>query len=169
MRIAVIGLGCSVSLYAEGFDLTIGVNDTWRKVKTDVLVCLDKRSAFTADRLRVIDQSKPQAFYSQMIQWDTRPDFRKIEFYPTYPDKICKLDGPKYEKSFFSPFVAMQIAYRVYGATEIHVFGVDMTNHPHLKGKLLDKIKLHFKNLCKAMTDCKIIVYGDGILKDCLQ
>ena len=164
MRIAVIGLGCSVSLYAEGFDLTIGVNDTWHKVKTDVLVCLDKRSAFTADRLRVIDQSRPQAFYSQIVNWDTRPDFRKIEFYPNYPDRVCRLDGPKYEKSFFSPFVAIQIAYREYHATEIHVFGVDMTNHPHLKGKLLDKIKLHFDNLRKAMPDCLLTVYGQGIL-----
>ena len=166
MRIALIGLGCSADEYAEGFDLTIGVNDVWRKVKTDVLVCLDRRSAFSSDRLRVIDQSRPQAFYSQIVAWDTRPDFHKIEFYPNYPDRVCRLEGPKYEKSLFSPFVAIQIAYREYHATEIHLFGVDMTNHPHLKGKMLDKIRLHFKNLCNAMTDCKIIVYGDGILKD---
>lgn len=166
MRIALIGLGCSASEYAEGFDLTIGVNDVWRKVRTDVLVCLDKRSAFSSDRLRVIDQSKPQAFYSQIVAWDTRPDFHKIELYPTYPDRVCRLDGPKYEKSFFSPYVAMQIAYKEYHATELHVFGVDMTNHPHLKGNLLKKIRLHFDNLRNAMTDCKIIVYGNGILKD---
>lgn len=164
MRIAVIGLGSSVAEYQGGYDLTIGVNDTWRKVKTDVLVCLDKRSAFTADRLRVIDQSRPQAFYSQIVQWDTRPDFHKIEINPSYPERVCRVDGDKYEKSYFSPFVAIQIAYKVYKATEIDLYGIDMTNHQHLKGNLLKKIRLHFDNLRAAMKDCKLTVYGQGVL-----
>ena len=75
-KIAVIGLGESWKLYKEEeYDLSIGVNDVWRNVKTDVLVCVDPRKNFTADRLKTIDESKPTAFYSQIVNWDSRPDF----------------------------------------------------------------------------------------------
>ena len=167
--IAIIGLGPSKDLFKpEGFDKTIGVNDIWRFYKTDVIVCLDREKAFTSERLKVINESKPEAFYSQVVNWDTRPEFIKINISPGYPEKICILDRNLMAKSYCSPFVACQIAFWFYGATEIHLYGIDMTNHPHLNGTLCGKIKTHFKNLAIALEEkgCKMIIYGNGILTE---
>jgi hypothetical protein len=169
MTIAVLGLGPSLNLFrAEEFELSIGVNDIWRHHHTDVIVCLDKFSAFTPERLKVIQNSKPKAFYSQMVIWDTRPDFVKINLQLGYPDRICTVETSVFWKSFCSPFVACQVAYWHYGATEIHVFGVDLVNHPHLDQPLCGRIKVHFKHLkvALALKGCEMIIHGDGILKD---
>ena len=165
MNVSIIGLGPSWKLYESGF--SIGVNDVWRNVKTDVIVCLDYESVFTPDRLRVIKESTPQAFYSQIINWDHRKDFRKVDIIPGYHTFI-DLKRPGYYKSYCSPFVACQIAYKEYGADEIHLYGVDLTNHPHLDGKLCSKIVEHFAGLQKALNEAgaKIVVHGEGILKN---
>jgi hypothetical protein len=169
-KIAILGLGPSIGLFNQAdFELSIGVNDIWRVIKSDVVVCLNYQKVFNQDRLKYIDESKPKAFYSQIVNWDARPDFKKIDISPGYPaDRYVNLDVPGYYKSYCSPFVAVQIAYKVYGATEIHLFGVDMTNHPHLDHALCDKIKMHFRHLKIALLDknCLLIVHGDGILKD---
>jgi hypothetical protein len=167
MKIAVLGLASSVSEFnAADFDFSIGVNDIWRIVNADAVVCLDNRKAFTQDRLKVIDECKPQAFYSQIVAWDVRPDFRKIDIAPGYPDTYCNLNA--YQKSYCSPFVAVQIAWKIYKATEIHLFGVDLLNHPHLDQQLCVKIKSHFRHLKKALTErgCPLIIHGQGILID---
>jgi hypothetical protein len=169
IKIAVLGLGKSLSLFKkENFDLSIGVNDIWRYVKTDIVVCLDHEKVFKPERLKAIKESAPQAFYSQIVNWDYRKDFIKLNFYSQYPEIGCNIDKPTYEKSFCSPFVAAQIAYKEYGADEIHVFGVDLLNHPHLDARLCGRIKKHFINLKTALikVDCKLIIHGEGILKD---
>lgn len=162
-----LGLGQSISLYEENsYDLSIGVNDIWKIVKTDVVVCLNKPNEFIPDRLKWINDSRPEAFYSQAVIWDIRPDFRKIDFIPGYPDRFCKLDSPAYHKSFCSPFVACQVAYKEYHADEIHLFGVDLVDHPHLDKNICAKIKIHFENLNVALKakGCILMVHGNGIL-----
>jgi hypothetical protein len=168
MKIAVCGLGESIKLYTPEYNLTIGVNDIWRVVKTDVVVCLDNPFVFNPDRLKTINECKPRAFYSQMVIWDTRPDFVKIDFLPGYPDNIVQFETTKLHKSLCSPFVACEIAYKFYFADEIHIFGVDLTNHPHLSGELCAKIVTHFRNLKTALSQkgCELIIHGEGILKD---
>ena len=165
--VAVLGLGPSKELFTgEGFDTVIGVNDIWRFYHTDVIVCLDREKAFTPDRLKVIKESKPKAFYSQVINWDYRDDFQPIKIQPGYPESGCRLDPVYMAKSYCSPFVACQVAYWYYGATEIHLFGVDLINHPHLNNVLCTKIILHFGHLRKALKEkgCDMIVHGKGIL-----
>jgi hypothetical protein len=169
MKIAVLGLGSSLTLFEKDkFDLSIGVNDIWRFVKTDVVVCLDHAKVFKTDRLKVINECTPDAFYSQIVNWDIKKNFRKLNFHSQYPELACNLDNPKYEKSFCSPFVATQVAYREYEADEIHLFGVDMVDHPHLDTKLCSRIKRHFINLKSALNkkNCKLIIHGEGILKE---
>jgi hypothetical protein len=169
MKIAVLGLGPSLKDFSkEDFELSIGVNDIWRYHQSEAIVCLNHPKEFKTDRLKVINESKPQAFYSQMVVWDIRPDFRKIELIPGYPANICHLDLPAFYKSYCSPFVAVQIAYRYYQADEIHLFGVDLINHPFLNKELCTKIKIHFFNLQVALAEKNSImqVHGDGILKD---
>jgi hypothetical protein len=110
-KIAVLGLGPSLSEFkAEEYEVSIGVNDIWRYIKTDVVVCLDYQRAFTAERWRYIEDSRPKAFYSQIVQYDTRPDFVKIDLAPGYPDHACNLNTKYLQKSFCSPFVAAQVA-----------------------------------------------------------
>jgi len=168
MGAVVLGLGASLSLYKPAGELTIGVNDIWQYFKTDIVVCLDKLGAFTPDRLRTINNCTPKAFYSQMACWNRRSDYQKIEFNDSYPDRTCDISGWKYQKSYCSPFVAVQIAFRYYERDEIHLYGVDLLNHPHLNYAMTMKIKTHFINLKRALEaeGCHLIVHGDGILKD---
>ena len=165
--VAILGLGPSRELFKpDWYDTVIGVNDIWRYFQTDAIVCLDHEKVFTPNRLKVIRESKPDAFYSQIVNWDTRDDFVKINIRPGYPENICILDRNLMVKSYCSPFIACQIAFWYYDATEIHVFGVDMINHPHLNGTLCSKIKVHFKNLGIALNEkgCEMIIHGNGIL-----
>jgi|WetSurMetagenome_2_1015567.scaffolds.fasta_scaffold23034_4 hypothetical protein len=176
-KIAVLGLGPSLGLFnPNDFDLTIGVNDIWSKYHSDYIVCVDAYQRFTPERLKIINESKPIKFYSQFptkenpkaTYWSDRDDYEHIELLPYYPDYICQLDTPKLPKSLCSPFIATVIAYKLLDATEIHLFGVDMDNHPNLKGKTLDKIKLHFTLLKQALRGkgVKLIIHGSGILKN---
>jgi hypothetical protein len=168
-KIAVLGLGKSLDLFSpEGFETSIGVNDIWRKYECENIVCLNPPKDFVADRLNVINKSKPDKFFSQIVIWDSRPDFEKINILPGYPDRICRLDQPQYEKSFCSPFVAVQIAWKYFHSGEIHLFGVDIIDHPHLKGEVCRKIKIHFQNLKDALQkkNCFLIIHGNGILTE---
>jgi hypothetical protein len=167
-KIAVCGLGESIKLYTPDYDLTIGVNDIWRIVKTDVVVCLDNPKVFNPDRLKVINECTPQAFYSQMVVWDTRKDFIKINLLDGYPDNLVQFNTPALHKSLCSPFVACEIAYKFYFADEIHLFGVDLINHPHLDKPLCAKIITHFRNLKTALNKkgCDLIIHGEGILRN---
>jgi hypothetical protein len=168
-KIAILGLGYSINEFnPDQFDASIGVNDIWKYHKTDAVVCLDKPSMFEADRLKVINDCSPKRFYSQLVIYDSRSDFYKIDFLPGYPDVYCQLDTIALHKSYCSPFVAAQIAFKDYFASEIHLFGVDLVNHPHLDKTLCDRIKKHFRNLKVAFTEknCDLIVHGEGILKD---
>jgi hypothetical protein len=167
MKVAVLGLGPSLTEFkAEDYELSVGVNDIWRYHPSEAVVCLDKRQSFIYERMKVIDECKPKAFYSHMVIYDTRPDFIKINLAPGYPDGSCNIDTPYLQKSFCSPFVAVQVAWRYYFADEIHLLGVDLVDHPHLNKDVCVKIKLHFQNLKTALQqkNCLLIVHGSGIL-----
>lgn len=172
MKIAVLGLGPSLDKFCpNSFDQVIGVNDIWSRYPAPIMVVLNGEHEFIPSRLKVIHESKPDVFYSQMVKWDYRPEFHKLNFLPGYPDNICILDLPSIPRSLCSPFVACVIAWKYYDATEIHVFGVDLTNHPNLNFTLCQKIKHHFHNLQSALQlkGCRIIIHGDGILADMNQ
>jgi hypothetical protein len=165
-KINVLGLGASLSLYIPDGSLAIGVNDIWSRVKTDYIVCLDKRERFIPERLKTIDESEPIIFFSQLDDWQERKDFEKIELQPDFPNYKCPINSKKLPKSLCSPFVATVIAYKL-GATEIHLYGVDLVNHPHLEPVTCEQIKLHFRNLKIALIQngCQLIIHGQGILK----
>ena len=173
-KIAILGLGQSLALYEpDNYDTSIGVNDIWRHHKTPYVVCLDHPNVFLKwqDRLKVINECRPTRFYSQIVRWDTHPAFQQITLYPGYPEKHIDIDLPHFYKSFCSPYVSVQIAYKYLDATEIDIYGVDLVNHPHLDRNLCAKIKIHFGHLFTALRkkDVKIQVYGQGILKSLVQ
>ncbi len=165
-KVAVLGLGASVGLFEPaGFDLAIGVNDIWRHYPAEEVVCLDYPRAFNPGRLQVINASRPRRFYSQIVDWDVRPDYQQITLLPGYPDRHIDLKLGLY-KSFCSPFVAVQLAYTQHGAGEIHLYGVDLVNHPHLDHQLCERIKVHFMHLFKYLVNVgvNVRVHGNGIL-----
>lgn len=168
-KIAVLGLGESLNLFNPSeYDFAIGVNDIWRYYESEEVVCLDHRNKFSADRLMIIDNCKPRVFYSQIINWDTRPDFKLIKLAPYYPVVKCNLDTGYMNKSLCSPFVACEIAYKFHDAQEIHLFGVDLIDHPNLDKYMCERIKLHFRNFKIAFSakGRELIVHGNGILKN---
>jgi hypothetical protein len=167
MEVAVFGLGESLALYGGGCAVTFGVNDIWRAMPVDYLVCIDERERFTPERLAYIDAARPQRFYSQLEQWQARPDFYAITLQEQYPDYVCQLNLPALPKSLCSPFVAAAIAYKLHGATSIHLYGVDLLTHPHLKDYSLQAIRRHFGTLKKALAagGCQLIVHGNGLLR----
>jgi len=166
-KIAVLGLGESLKLYNGAEDFTVGVNDIWAQVQADYIVCVDERSRFTPARLAVIDDSYPIKFYSHLDCWAGRDDFSRIALQEAYPDYVCQLDTPKLPMSMCSPFVATALAYKILGATEVHIYGVDLLTHWHLKDKTADKIVQHFKALKVALIQhgCGFVVHGNGRLK----
>jgi hypothetical protein len=168
MKVAILGTGLSVNEYLPVYDFSIGVNDIWKYVKCQAVVCLNPPKDFTPERLKIINECTPEVFYSNMVIWDTRKDFQKIDFEVGYPNIFISLDTHKFWKSYCSPFVACQIAYKYYHATEIHLFGVDLINHPQLDKAICKQIKIHFKNLIKALAEkkCQFIVHGNGILTE---
>lgn len=169
-KIAVLGLGESLSLYG-GDMAAIGVNDIWSKYKSDYVVCLDTKSRFDQKRLDIIESCEPIKFYSQLRCWENKKTYEEIYLQIAYPKYVCQLDTDKLPKSLCSPFVAAAIAYKYFKADEIHLFGVDMVDHPLLKGENLDKIILHFSNLNAALKQkgVKLIVHGNGVLQNVLQ
>jgi hypothetical protein len=165
--IAILGLGPSIALFDPAkYDLSIGVNDIWKFHPAEEIVCLDYPRVFYPDRIKTINASRPRKFYSQIVQWDSRPDFEQIKILSGYPEIAVDLSRQGYWKSFCSPFVAVQVAYRVHDAREIHIFGVDLTNHPRLDTRICQKIKIHFRNLFRALRlqGVEITVHGTGIL-----
>lgn len=167
MKIAILGLGQSVDLYQHDEDFAIGVNDIWRKFPTEYVVCLDAPQRFEPDRLKNINESAPFAFYSQLTEWSHRPDFVPITLQPQYPDYICQIDLPSLPMSHCSPFVAAVVAYKFHRATEIHLYGVDLINHPHLAPSTVNRIRRHFANLKTALAMRRVgfIVHGSGVLR----
>jgi hypothetical protein len=173
--VAVLGLGESLKYYnKDGWDATIGVNDIWRQVQTDYVVCVDMKCRFTPERLKVIEECRPKTFYSifptwehpKVNDWADRPDIQHIELQHDYPNYVCQLDIPAVPKSLCSPFVAAAIAFKYLGADELHVFGVDLLTHPTLKDQQCARIKQHFTTLKAALKQagCGIVFYGNGIL-----
>jgi len=168
LKIAVLGLGESLQLFdASQFDASIGVNDIWARVPADYVVCVDKPDRFEPERLAGVVAARCKAFYSQLGEWSFMPNFYPIELQPAYPTYICQLDPPALPKSHCSPFIAAAIACKLHNASEVHLFGVDLVNHPLLKAATCERIRIHFKNLRDAMAlrGCVLKVHGGGLLR----
>ena len=168
-KIAVLGLGPSVVEFMaqpKAYQETIGVNDNWRFWHTDYLVCLDRKEKFNDVRRKVIDESRPRHFYTHLDEWQDRADYRPITLQFGYPQHECVLEGEALPKSLCSPFVACAIAYKLLGANELHMFGVDLVDHPHLRDVSVKHIVKHFVNLQRALIlkGARIVVHGKGML-----
>lgn len=161
----ILGLGESLALHS-GNNPTFGVNDIFRVKPVDHLVCVDFKSAFSPERLKIIESSLTCQFYSHLDEWRTMPNFNKILLHQfDNGANMANLDSEKISKSCFSPYVAIGLAWRIYKPEGIRIFGVDMVSHPHL-GNQTEKIKRHWAEMKKALNNkgCKVEVFGNGLL-----
>lgn len=132
--IFVLGLGETLKFFKDFDKPKIGVNDIWAKVKTEMVVCIDRPEKFTASRLQIIKSCSPQIFYSYLDTWR---QFKNESYYWKAPIKGIEKnevfkEGVIYH-SLHSPFVACNIAYLL-GAKNIVMYGVDFLSHSKLKG-----------------------------------
>lgn len=159
----VFGIGESLSLYDYADNIRIGVNDICSRVRVDAVVCVDKKSAFTPERLKVIENSRCLGFFSQIKEWESHPKFKRIELISGGTSGMDMNKG--IYKSVFSPYVAIGVAYKYYKPEHIRIFGVDMVSHPNLF-MMKDNILRDWENMKIALKSNNITfeVFGDGIL-----
>lgn len=138
-KIHVIGCGPTAVKW-DGQGYSIGVNDCWAFGNpTDELVVVNPRSQFTERRQWVIDTSTPKVFHTIFPEWRHAAE-KMINQYSRYtPGRIP--NGKTVYYGLTSPFMAVSIAFN-YGAEDIILWGVDLTNHRIVNGSLLaDELK----------------------------
>lgn len=170
-KIAILGLGPSLELFLtskETYDTTIGVNDIYRYFHTEVVVCLDPLKRFSEDRLQYIRDCEPKYFYSHLKSYQFKPSFVPITLSEKFPREVLNLDEEAIPKSYCSPFVAAVIGFKFFMGSEIHLYGVDLINHPKLSRVACNLIAKDFLILQNELKNrgSFIKVFGNGILKD---
>ena len=134
MTIHVIGLGATANDFKPDGNLTIGVNDVKGCVHQ---VCVDRPSVFSKERLETIRDLDVKCFFSQLEDWNFIDELHMIQL------KNIQAHNGRWNEfipsSNNSPFVACGIAYHVFKATEIRLWGVDLNNHPNIKDELRDQ------------------------------
>lgn len=160
MRIDLLGLGPSIHEYKNDGALTVGVNDIYKYYPADFIVCVDPVRVFTPERLETIKRSTPLKFITFLEEW--RGLVKNFELYPLSkkgrhnPD----LHNPGVlSYSILSPFTALGFAYSL-GASEVTIYGVDLTNHPVLSlgAKQGNSVK-YMLDMCNALKDRGVKVY----------
>lgn len=106
---------------------TIACNDAWKWGKpTDILVCCNRPSNFTQQRIQTIAQSKPKEFYSNKDTWAYAfPEWKKLSPFVTWYGTLYR---PHIYYSNTSPFIALSLAFH-FGATKIIMYGCDFKDH----------------------------------------
>lgn len=151
-KIHILGLGESLSTYKPDEFETFGVNDIWKKVHTDYLLCIDFPKVFTEERRKIILASKPKIFFSHLdgsevpreenYNWTQMPNFKKITF-----GSLLTIESGEVPKSNNSTYCAVCIAYQI-GYEKIIMHGVDFKNHHQLnKNGNFEKAMRDFKTL----------------------
>lgn len=164
MIVDVLGLGESLELYDNSENIRFGVNDICSKKVVDYLVCVDHKAAFTPERLKVIENSRVLSFFSHLDEWQTHPNFKKIELRKGYPSGLLTFET--IPKSVFSPYIAVGLAWKLFEPEHIRVFGVDMVTHK--LNEQASRIKSDWLWLKKTLNNkgCEVTVFGDGILQE---
>jgi hypothetical protein len=138
---------------AEGWfntpcDLSISVNDArkWGR-DTDWLVVVNRY--FDPIREHVIKSSDPKKFFTHNQWWMGKFKNSELLRLQSYSKHLKK--GHVYS-SKTSPFVALSLAFNA-GADTIIMHGVDLNDHPNVKGKVLNYELRQFERFCKQLNE----------------
>lgn len=151
---AILGMGPSIQDFKPGPDIiTYGVNDIARLFQVDHHVIIDHLRVFNEERQSFIINSKAPAIYSHITDYRNifQERFKYIEFTPGRG--VLNFNTPfVLPKSNNSPYVAACLAFQQ-GARELRFYGVDLTNHPHIKNAKLTVALQNFEALFKWFRD----------------
>lgn len=134
MRCSIIALGETGRLW-DGKGFSIGVNDAWKFRPTDALVCVNV-FLDNAARHKTVSESRPAAgFYSSNTRmWVNHPNYIPMDNLRKFEGKYVK--GELYYRHT-STFIAITLAAKL-DYTEIVLYGHDLTNHKHVKSRILE-------------------------------
>lgn len=167
MICSVIGCGQTVTLW-DGSGYSIGVNDCWKyNITTDRLIVVNSLTKWQ-DRRSIVLRSRPKdGLYSQIASFNHHPNYKHIG--PMQRWRSTFKPGTLYHCST-SPFIALSMAHNI-GFKEIVLWGVDLVDHPNVKGNSLKKEVMYFESFTKALgkQGTKVYLGTDfGALKDIL-
>lgn len=176
MIVHVLALGNSVNnfykyRYSKKEEITIGINDISERFFPDHLFVCDAPQRFSAYRQERIQKTlftHEQTFFSLSEAWKyiIKPEvnFQLIRTLQTTPEnrgQLCLDFSQLYGFGFDSPFMAVQIAFKVFHAKKIILWGVDFQKH-HL-AVYFPLIKNLYKKLADELLlkDCKLYVCSE--------
>jgi hypothetical protein len=159
MQVDILGLGESLREYKPTGNLTIGVNDIGAYYHADVVICVDNLYRFKGERKKTLCTYKPKEFWSHRLEFKQfQPGFKEYKIGGTHSLKNM---GKKniVVFGFTSVYAAITLAYNIYGATEINVYGCDLVNHTTLGEKnMLNKTVKHLFELFLYLKEKSVTV-----------
>jgi hypothetical protein len=174
-EIHVLGLGPGIENYKDSLKYpvtTIGVNDIWKYFETDYVLCIDKLSAFTEERLLIITCCNPLKFFTCWPEWNfvrtlTGRHTLKIVLDDNPPGRgglVESLDSEvRVPFHVDSTFTAACMAYRMIrnlpGEGRIVMFGCRFLGHYQLQS-FIPAIQESYKRLYLALLERGITLYN---------
>lgn len=157
MTIHVIGKGESKEFFKHDGNITIGVNDVNKWIKTDHIVVVDPMDAYKEGHETY--RNSNAMFWSQLE--DNRnyvKNFTLIEL-ARGRGVLDEFDSDRFVYSITSPFVAVHLAYKL-GAKNIVMWGVDFNTHPNFDtDSLRNRALKDFGNLRKKLNERDVNFY----------
>lgn len=157
MTIHVIGKGESKEFFKHDGNITIGVNDVNKWIKTDHIVVVDPMDAYKEEHETF--RNSNAMFWSQLE--DNRnyvKNFTLIEL-ARGRGVLDEFDSDRFVYSITSPFVAVHLAYKL-GAKNIVMWGVDFNTHPNFDtDSLRNRALKDFGNLRKKLNERGVNFY----------
>lgn len=157
MTIHVIGKGESKEFFKYDGNITIGVNDVNKWIKTDHIVVVDPMDAYKEGHETF--RNSNAMFWSQLE--DNRnyvKNFTLIEL-ARGRGVLDEFDSDRFVYSITSPFVAVHLAYKL-GAKNIVMWGVDFNTHPNFDtDSLRNRALKDFGNLRKKLNERGVNFY----------
>lgn len=173
-EIHVLGVGPGIEDYDEyrkdenPIAKTIGVNDIFKYVETDILLLMDTTESFK-DRINIIRNSKPLITYSSLVEWHFMPGFIKFSLCNT-AGSIKDIDNNKNILPFHvdTTFTAACLAYRM-KAKKIVLYGAHFYGHHLMAYKT--NILSAYQNLYNFLLSKEVelfVYYNSSLLAEVL-
>lgn len=146
----VIGMGESLKNFKPDGNLTIGCNDCFRKVPTDLLIVV---SFLPPDRAQIVTNSRPEKLLSFMPEWTKHPCYQYIGLMTPWNQTRKNVMHKKVlYHSNNTPFIACSLAFNM-GFKKIVLWGVDFMDHPILKDEALERTWVDFSQMQGAFKE----------------
>lgn len=150
------GCGPSIEHFTPDGNYIIGCNDSWRYWACHQLVVV---STLSAERAQIVEDARPEKLLSGMARWSQHPSYEYIgQLHPWRQDRENRLDKGLIYYSNNTPFICSVIAFNL-GFSEIVLWGVDFTNHRHIRDTPLEDAKRDFAQLNQEVSKRNCSLY----------